>query len=305
MKLINLVILLIAVFGLGQCAQQSQPNLSTKPVTPTNQTTANPSTTPSFSHGLVYVKSINFRTSPSNDAPLVAKHPSLYWRTEFNVLEENGDWSHIRLDDGTEGWLRRIYEGKSYIIDFKQSMLEEYQGQIPLGSEEFLSKINQQVLAWDKNAHLAVLCGEDGALDGRCHHWIAFFQSTTKPQLKFYCAYDRNGITVEEWQKNWKVNGSAKPVIAPEPTWWRYEGSEPKAGFISSAALCTDENLTPILKCDTKINDQPMLESGADCVFALSGNIWEIAIDASIMGQLIFIYDSQNGRYLQLKDETH
>lgn len=302
MKRTQIITMLLGIMLLVQCTAESTPGKTT-----TSIDTKDSKTAAQFTpwRGLVTVKSINFRTTPDPSAPLVRKHSTLYWRTEFDTIAEQGEWCQVRLDDGTEGWIRQVYEGKKYTGRIIEEYDERETKTKPINSAEFLQQIQAKALSWDKNARLDVLCGEIGALDGRCHKWTAIYRSSNKPGKKLYCAIYLNGLIVEEWESSWRVKGTSEPEIAPGYIWWDYENSNPPQSFISTSVLCSDENIKPIISSDLKVDQVSVFEQkDIDCVFALKGNSWEIVFNASIMGTLISQYDAQTGKYIGFRDNT-
>jgi hypothetical protein len=59
-----------------------------------------------YGPGIVLAKRVALKTEPSNNSPAVKKGRKLKKKTLFNVYNSVGEWWHVKLNDGTEGWLR-------------------------------------------------------------------------------------------------------------------------------------------------------------------------------------------------------
>lgn len=56
--------------------------------------------------GIVRVDAVHLRSEPSRAAPAVDKRPRLKKGTPFHANKSSGEWWYVKLNDGTEGWLR-------------------------------------------------------------------------------------------------------------------------------------------------------------------------------------------------------
>ena len=57
-------------------------------------------------HGVVVAHEVPVRKGNGDSYALQLAQP-LHPGTEFTVLERRGDWLHVQLDNGTQGWIRR------------------------------------------------------------------------------------------------------------------------------------------------------------------------------------------------------
>jgi hypothetical protein len=282
----------------------------------------------------VCVLEMNFRTEPSADATRVTGHEVLYWGIEFDVLKEEGDWVRVRLDDGTEGWLRAEYEGQRYISYSNMSGTERR-----MDSDEFLEFASVEARKWDPGADLAFLCGSYGGLDGKCHCWRAFYKSPAKPGKKMMCmlgdveneirilGYDKygeiiepdephcepgQGLFAEEWDEDWAVYGASIEdgiPVGPGPAWWRpyQEGCETGGPFIPTYALCSDENVAKIIstaKKDIREDLGAAAEDNEGFIFVIDENRWKIIVPKVYEGDYVFVFGAADGRFVEFRDET-
>ena len=264
--------------------------------------------------GYVSALELNFRTEPDAEAPPVAGREVVYWGVEADVLEEKGEWVRVRLDDGAEGWLRREYQGNTYVdrVDKKDVFTVDGPPDRPTTSPEFLAWADEEARKWDGGAKLEFLCGSRGGLDGRCHEWVAFYRSPGKPGKKYLCA--RNVFNTkdsdrrsEEWGEDWVyVDGKKRDDdlgVAPGPTWWRYEDAAAVGrDFISSAELCSAANAETIIEkgasaCGGKAAFARSVNADVGFNFYLDRGSWVVTTGSGYTGDLVFVFDASTGRF--------
>jgi hypothetical protein len=283
----------------------------------------------------VCVLEMNFRTGPDADAARVKGHEALYWGVEFDVLAEEGDWIQVRLDDGTVGWLRAEYDGRRYISYANITGTETR-----MGSDEFLEFASAEAGKWDPGARLSFFCGSDGGLDGKCHCWRAFYESSAKPGKKMMCmlgdveneirvkGYEEDGFPIydekpagepgrelfaEEWDEDWRAYGVGAGdtvEVAPGPTWWKYyrEGCEVAGpSFVSTRALCNHENVGKIIstaKTDIPEDLGAVAEDYEGFMFVVDKDRWKIIVPKVYEGDYVFVFGAADGRFVEFRDET-
>ena len=77
--------------------------------------------------GIVIAKRVYLKTEPSINASAIKKRAKVNEGTSFDVYNSSGEWWYVKLNDGTEGWLRwrevdadtgeeRIYAAFAYYL---------------------------------------------------------------------------------------------------------------------------------------------------------------------------------------------
>jgi hypothetical protein len=265
--------------------------------------------------GYISVLDINFRTEPSADATRLKGREVLYWGVEFDVLTEEDDWVLVRLDDGTEGWLRAEYEGNVYVKDVAD--LADPSGlrrgaNRPIDSAEFLEMADAAAEEWQPFYNeLDLLCGSYGALNGECYEWTAFYTALHSDK-KLWCSFRASdpgdGFRTEEWDTDWEWHGGVPKDdagVAPGPAWWHYEDTERLMGFvpISTAEMCKPANLDEMIaaaKREMPVDLGSVAEDYGGFDFALDFDRWLVGVPTHT-DSYYFYFDARSGEFLEFE----
>lgn len=247
-------------------------------------------------------------SEPSIDSPLVPALPKLYFNSEVEILDYEGDWFKVRHASGYIGWVLSRDSTKTNVLPVDEYHKEFKNGEVMLSFEDFLLGCIEDINKWAPDAKIGLIYGGCANADGYAEEWYCIFTADSKPNEKML-VYKKDSTGYQTEICNIDSGFFIEMQSAPNPGFSYHEMYTGSADILSPTMLCSPSNKKAFFSSEPILKNKVRIESegigrGLNLSLVLTGKYWTMELsqlhpDTGIIGR----FDPVTGEYLDTVGE--